>query len=96
MWEKPIWERVTFLEATVPSMMEKIDRLDKTLMSFIKEIRDVYATKKELNEVKDKIYTEEENEITKEVASMNNKRLIWVVIIQWVFAICIALVGILK
>lgn len=96
MWEKPMWERVASLETNIPNIMKEIGEIKKTMTDFIKEIRDNYATKKELNEVKEKICVEEEWEITKEITSMTNKRLIWVVIIQWIVAIVVWLIWVVK
>ena len=96
MWDKPIWERVASLETNVPNIMQEIREIKKTMTDFIKEIRDNYATKKELNEVKDKICNDEESEVTKEVAKTNNKWIIIVAIIYLVMNLWIALIGLLK
>lgn len=97
MWDKPIWERVASLETLVKeTVMKEIKDLKDTMTDFIKEIRENYATKKELNEVKEKVCKDDENDLTKEVTSMNNRRLIWVVVIQWIFAIAIAIMWMLK
>ena len=95
MWEN-MWERVASLETNIPNIMQDIKDIKKTMTDFIKEIRDNYATKKELNEVKEKICNDEEWEITKEVATMNNKRLIWVVIIQGIVALAVGLIWLIK
>jgi len=53
--------------------MDEIKDVKKSLNDFIKEIRDNYATKKELNDVKEEVAMNKEEETTKEVAKTNNK-----------------------
>lgn len=96
MWEKPIWERVASLETNVPNIMQEIRDVKKTLNDFIKEIRDNYATKKELNDVKKHMVNGDDNDVAKEIADSNNRRLIWVVIITWIFTLCNTLIQLFK
>lgn len=96
MSDKPIWERVTALETNVPTIMQEIRDIKKSLNDFIKEIRCNYATKKELEAVKEEVASNKEEETTKEVAKTNNKWLIIVAIIYLVMNLWIALIGLLK
>lgn len=96
MSEKPIWERVTFLEANYVNFMKELKEIKNTMNDFIKEIKINYATKQELNEVKDKICQDEEESITKEVAGGNNRTAIIIVVVQWIIWMGIALIGLLK
>ena len=76
--------------------MQEIRDIKKTMTDFIKEIRDNYATKKELNEVKEKICNEEDWDIKKDIAKTNNKWIIVVAIIYWIINLWIALLWIIK